>query len=76
VPGIFFNEHMTVMDIIYTPLQTRLLKEATAAGCATIQGLPMFVYQGAFQFELWTGMQAPVEVMRAAVGEALGLDEN
>ncbi len=75
VPGTFFNEHMTVMDIIYTPLQTRLLKEATAAGCATIPGLPMFVYQGAFQFELWTGMRAPVEVMRAAVGEALGVDE-
>ena len=75
VPGTFFKEHMTVMDIIYTPLSTRLLKEATAAGCATIHGLPMFVYQGAFQFELWTGMQAPVDVMRAAVSEALGLDE-
>ena len=75
VPGTFFNEHMTVMDIIYTPLQTRLLKDATAAGCATIQGLPMFVYQGAFQFELWTGMQAPVEAMRAAVREVLALDE-
>ena len=75
VPGTFFNAHMTVMDIIYTPLQTRLLKDATAAGCATIQGLPRFVYQGAFQFELWTGMQAPVEVMRAAVSEALGLDD-
>jgi shikimate dehydrogenase len=35
----------------------------------------MFVYQGAFQFELWTGMQAPVEVMRAAVSEALSFDE-
>jgi 3-dehydroquinate synthase len=71
VPGTYFNEHMTVMDIVYTPLQTRLLKEATAAGCATIQGLPMLVYQGVFQFELWTGMRAPVEVMRAAVSEAL-----
>ena len=75
VPGTFFNEHMTVMDIIYTPLQTRLLKEATAAGCDTINGLPMFVYQGAFQFELWTGMQAPVEVMREAVSEALAFGE-
>ena len=75
VPGTFFNEHMTVMDIIYTPLQTRLLKEATAAGCDTINGLPMFVYQGAFQFELWTGMQAPVEVMREAVSEVLAFHE-
>jgi len=71
VPGTFLNKHMTVMDIIYTPLQTRLLKEASAAGCETINGLPMFVYQGAFQFELWTGIQAPVEVMREAVSEAL-----
>jgi shikimate dehydrogenase len=75
VPGTFFAEHMTVMDIIYTPLRTRLLKEATAAGCVTIQGLPMFIYQGAFQFELWTGMRAPVEAMKGAVSEALGLDE-
>jgi 3-dehydroquinate synthase len=75
VPGTFFKAHMTVMDVIYSPLKTRLLRDATAAGCATIHGLPMFVYQGAFQFELWTGMQAPVEVMRAAVSEALGLDQ-
>jgi 3-dehydroquinate synthase len=71
VPGNFFKKHMTVMDIIYTPLQTRLLKEASAAGCDTINGLPMFVYQGAFQFECWTGLQAPLEVMRAAVIDAL-----
>jgi shikimate dehydrogenase len=66
---------MTVMDIIYTPLQTRLLKEATAAGCDTINGLPMFIYQGAFQFELWTGMQAPIEVMREAVSDILAFHE-
>ena len=71
VPGKFFKKHMTVMDAIYTPLQTRLLKDAAAAGCETINGLPMFVYQGAFQFECWTGLQAPLEVMRAAVIEAL-----
>ena len=71
VPGKFFKKHMTVMDVIYTPLQTRLLKDAAAAGCDTINGLPMFVYQGAFQFECWTGLQAPLEVMRAAVIEAL-----
>jgi len=59
------------MDIVYMPLQTRLLREAAAAGCDTINGLHMFVYQGAFQFELWTGMQAPIEVMKAAVREAL-----
>jgi len=73
VSASFFKRHMTVMDIIYTPIQTRLLKEAGAAGCETINGLPMFVYQGAFQFECWTGLPAPVEVMRAAVSEALAI---
>ncbi len=64
---------MVVMDIVYNPLKTRLLKEAEAAGCITIDGVSMFVCQGAFQFELWTGETAPVEVMRQAVLKALGL---
>jgi 3-dehydroquinate synthase len=75
VPASFFKPHMTVMDIIYTPLESRLLKEAAAAGCETINGLPMFVHQGAFQFECWTGLPAPVETMRTAVSKALALHE-
>jgi len=67
-----FKKGMLVMDAIYTPRQTRFLKEAAAAGCETIDGLPMFVHQGACQFELWTGLKAPVAVMRAAVASALG----
>ncbi len=46
---------LVVMDIIYNPLTTRLLSEAARTGCRTINGLSMFVYQGAVQFELWTG---------------------
>ncbi|MGD8992567.1 MAG: shikimate dehydrogenase [Desulfobacterales bacterium] len=65
------SKEMVVMDIVYNPLNTRLLKEAAAKGCRTITGLDMFVFQGALQFELWTGIQAPVEVMRAAVLQAL-----
>lgn len=53
-----------VMDIVYAPLETRLLREAKQAGCQTINGLAMLLYQGVAQFELWTGMAAPVEVMR------------
>lgn len=53
-----------VMDIVYAPLETRLLREAKAAGCQTINGLAMLLYQGVAQFELWTGLDAPVEVMR------------
>ncbi len=57
------------MDIVYQPLQTRLLREAEAHGCATIDGLQMLIHQATAQFELWTGQEAPAEVMaRAAYG--------
>ncbi|MFZ0240118.1 MAG: shikimate dehydrogenase [Desulfobacterales bacterium] len=62
---------LVVMDIIYNPLTTRLLSEAARTGCRTINGLSMFVYQGAVQFELWTGEKAPLDVMREAVESAL-----
>jgi shikimate dehydrogenase len=62
---------LVVMDIIYNPLTTRLLREAARTGCRTINGLSMFVYQGAVQFELWTGEKAPLNVMKSAVESAL-----
>jgi shikimate dehydrogenase len=55
---------LVVYDIVYNPIETRLLKEAAAAGCKTISGLDMFVGQGALAFELWTGQKAPVELMK------------
>jgi shikimate dehydrogenase len=55
-----------VMDIVYQPLQTRLLREAAARGAATIDGLQMLIHQGAAQFELWTGREAPTEIMTRA----------
>ncbi|MBM4295355.1 MAG: shikimate dehydrogenase [Deltaproteobacteria bacterium] len=60
-----------VMDIVYRPLETRLLREAKARGCQTIDGLQMLIYQGAAQFELWTGRPAPLETMTRAAYEAL-----
>lgn len=62
---------MTVMDIVYNPRETLLLKTARRLGCRTVDGVAMFVNQGAAQFELWTGRKAPVEVMRETVLEAL-----
>ncbi|OPX20155.1 MAG: shikimate dehydrogenase [Desulfobacca sp. 4484_104] len=62
-----------VMDIVYQPLQTRLLRESAARGGKTIDGLQMLVYQGAAQFELFTGQPAPVEVMRQAALAGLAL---
>jgi shikimate dehydrogenase len=62
-----------VSDIVYSPLETGLLKNATARGLKTHNGLSMLVAQGAVGFELWTGSKAPVEEMKAAAREALGL---
>jgi shikimate dehydrogenase len=55
------------MDIVYNPRETRLLKEAKAAGCRTIQGIEMFLNQAILQFELWTNQPAPADVMRAVL---------
>jgi shikimate dehydrogenase len=58
---------LTVMDIVYNPRDTQLLKDAKARGCRTIPGLEMFLYQAAAQFELWTNQAAPAEVMRTVL---------
>ncbi len=58
-------------DLVYNPSETRFLREARNAGCETLGGLPMFVAQAAEQFRLWTGREAPVEVMQSAAMEAL-----
>ena len=61
-----------VMDIVYAPIETRLLREAKEAGCRVVDGLEMLLYQGVAQYELWTGQAAPVEVMRARLQQAVG----
>ncbi|MCA9470652.1 MAG: shikimate dehydrogenase [Nitrospirales bacterium] len=65
----FFRRDLTVMDIVYNPLETRLLREAREAGCRTIRGVEMFVNQAVGQFEKWTGQAAPVDVMRKVLEE-------
>jgi shikimate dehydrogenase len=64
VPASLLHPDLAVMDIVYNPRETRLLKEAGLAGCKTISGLEMFLNQAVAQFELWTDQSAPVEVMR------------
>jgi shikimate dehydrogenase len=71
VSSDILEEGMVVMDIVYHPLETKLLKTAKARRCTVIDGLSMFVFQGAKQFELWTGQKAPVRMMRNAVLKAL-----
>jgi shikimate dehydrogenase len=58
---------MVVMDVVYTPLNTRLLSIAREKGCKIIDGLSMFVAQAAAQFELWTGLKPDTQAMRDAV---------
>lgn len=62
----FLHSNLTVFDIVYEPLETRLLREARLAGAKTIDGLSMLIHQGAASFEIWTGMRAPIDVMREA----------
>jgi len=57
---------LTVMDIVYNPVETRLIRIARGAGSKTINGVEMLLYQGAASFEIWTGCKAPVDVMRIA----------
>lgn len=62
---------LIVFDIVYNPIETRLQREAKVAGATVISGLDMLVWQGALAFEQWTGLQAPVELMRAEVIKVL-----
>jgi shikimate dehydrogenase len=71
VPGNLLNSHLAVSDIVYNPLETRLLREAKAAGARTINGLDMLVWQGALAFEKWTGRKAPFEIMKQIALKAL-----
>jgi shikimate dehydrogenase len=65
--GLVFPFHLTVYDLVYNPRETQLLKRARAAGATGIDGLGMLVHQGAEAFRLWTGLDAPIQVMRRAI---------
>ena len=71
IPVEFFKKGQVVFDVVYTPLETRLLRDATSRGCSVISGVEMFINQAALQFERFTGESAPVEVMRQVVMERL-----
>ncbi|WP_421077805.1 shikimate dehydrogenase [Methanothermococcus sp. Ax23] len=61
------EENMVVMDLIYNPEETVLLREAKKQGAKTINGLGMLVYQGAISFEIWTGVKPNIDVMKKAI---------
>jgi shikimate dehydrogenase len=74
IPEDLIKGDVVVMDIIYNPIETRILKVARAHGNKTINGLSMFINQGAEQFRLWTGLEPPLREMTKVVKEALGLE--
>ncbi len=65
VPFNLLRPDLVIFDIVYNPIKTRLLREAEEAGAETIGGLDMLLWQGALAFEKWTGIKAPIELMRA-----------
>ena len=71
IPPELFRPGQVVFDVVYTPLETRLLADAKSRGLKTISGVGMFVNQAALQFEHFTGIEAPVGVMRRVVMEHL-----
>ena len=71
VPPDLMHADLTVMDIVYNPHETRLLRDARARGLETVPGIEMFVNQAVLQFEAWTGERAPRAVMRQVVLDQL-----
>jgi shikimate dehydrogenase len=66
VPPKLLKHNLAVMDIVYNPVETKLIRDAKAACATVVNGVEMLIYQGAASFEIFTGKSAPVEVMRKA----------
>lgn len=63
----FFRKDLTVCDIIYNPVKTKLLQIAEKEGCKIINGIGMLLYQGALSFELWTNKKMPVDYIKEII---------
>jgi len=72
VPDGLFRSGQVIFDVVYTPLETKLLADARAHGLKVISGVEMFINQAVLQFRHFTGVDAPIEVMRRVVMERLG----
>lgn len=69
------HEDLVVFDAVYNPNETVLIKEAISAGAKPVYGIKMLLYQGAESFKIWTGRDAPVDVMENALRQTLNLEE-
>ena len=68
------HEDLVVFDAVYNPNETVLLKEAIKVGAKPVYGIKMLLYQGAESFKIWTGRDAPVDVMEKALKDTLNLE--
>ncbi len=75
MPSDLIRSQALVYDLVYQPAETRLIRDARQAGARTIGGLPMLIYQGAASFKLWTGKDAPVDIMFQAAEAALAAED-
>jgi shikimate dehydrogenase len=67
VPSDLLHADLAVLDAVYTPLETRLLRDAAATGATTVDGAWMLLFQGVAAFERWTGRDAPTAAMNDAL---------
>lgn len=72
IPAEFLHKDLLVFDIVYNPIKTKLIKEATEKGCNTLGGLDLLVNQGALAFEWWTNRKPNIELMKNKIVEVLG----
>ena len=75
MPSDLIRSQALVYDLVYQPAETRLIRDARQAGARTIGGLSMLIYQGAASFKLWTGKDAPVDIMFEAAESALAMED-
>ena len=71
IPRGLLHPGLVVVDGVYNPRETLLLREAREAGCRVVSGDGMLLHQGALGFKIWTGIDAPVDAMRTALAEAI-----
>ncbi len=67
IPSEWLHKDLLVYDLIYNPIETRLLQAAREIGCKIMNGVLMLVHQGAISFRIWTGLEPPIKVMEEAV---------
>jgi shikimate dehydrogenase len=74
IPAEYLHKNLLVYELVYNPIETKLLRDAKQKGGRVLSGVKMLVYQGALAYEMWTGHKPPVDLMLKVVQEALGGD--